>query len=286
MSIQLKLIIAVTNLINVKKIFTLEGQALRNEIAKKQKKIEKPKKNSFQGYEKEVLQVNDHGLYRFSKIANKNALLYLPGGGFVLPISGLHWDYLSDLSEHVDVDIFVGIYPLAPEFNVGDVLAFVEGSIATMKAMGYEEITIMGDSAGGNIALAAVQLDEIKQHVDKVVAISPLVDFALTNPVIVEVEKKDTIVATKALNEIRAWYAGDYLVDSPLISPINGEFDDVKVLMVSGTRDVTNPDTNRMARMYGEIEYLEFPGLPHVFALYPIPEAREVNERVWGFVDG
>ncbi|MBM5720706.1 hypothetical protein D8X92_08290 [Listeria ivanovii] len=37
MSIQLKLIIALTKLINVKKIFTLEDQTLRNEIAKKQK---------------------------------------------------------------------------------------------------------------------------------------------------------------------------------------------------------------------------------------------------------
>ncbi|MBM5696250.1 alpha/beta hydrolase [Listeria seeligeri] len=285
MSLQLKIIIAVTKLINVKKIFTLEGQALQNEVLKKQKKIEKPKNNSFQGFEKAVLMVNDHKLYKFSKVTNKKALLYLPGGGFVLPISGLHWDYLSDLSQHVDADIFVGIYPLAPIFNADDVFAFIRESVRKMKAMGYQEITIMGDSAGGNIALAVVQLAEIKKAIDKVIAISPLVDFALTNPVIIDVEKKDTIVATKALNEIRSWYASNYLVDSPLISPIYGDFDDIKVFMVSGTRDVTNPDTNRMAQMHGEIDYLEFSGLPHVFALYPIPEAGVVNKRVWKFIN-
>lgn len=37
--------------------------------------------------------------------------------------------------------------------------------------------------------------------------------------------------------------------------------------------------------MHEETECLELVGLPYVFVLYPIPEANEVNERIWGFVN-
>lgn len=285
MSIQLNMILLMTRLINVKKVFTLQGDSLKKELKKKQQNVDIPKDSHFPSYQKEELIINEHTLYKFSKKGHKKAVLYLPGGGFVLPISGLHWDYLSELSATIEADIFVGLYPLAPAFNVDDVLAYITSAVSTIKEMGYEELTLMGDSSGGNISLAAVQLAEVKHQIDKVIAICPLVDFSLTNPKIAEVAKKDTIVATPALGDIRLWYANGRPVTSPLISPIFGQFDELNVFILSGTRDITNPDSNRMAQRHPDINYLELADLPHVFALYPIPEAELPNKKIQEFIN-
>lgn len=121
MSFQLRIILLATRLLNVKKIFTLTGENLKKEVAKRQKKISTPKNLQFKGFKKEVIEIKGIPNYLFSKDSRK-LLVYLAGGGFVLPISGLHWDYLDMITKETDTDLLVLNYPLAPAHNVDDVM--------------------------------------------------------------------------------------------------------------------------------------------------------------------
>ncbi|EPH93600.1 hypothetical protein D920_03048 [Enterococcus faecalis 13-SD-W-01] len=280
MSVQLQLIIGATKLLNVKKIFTLKGQRFLDAIEKKQKKIAAPLEKQFKGYKKEVIEKQGIKSYLFSQ-KRKELIVYLAGGGFVLPISSLHWEYLDFLSASVQKDFFVLNYPLVPAAMVEELMLYIQELLEPMLD-NYESITLMGDSAGGNIALSYIQSSYNKEkRIKTAVALSPLVDFSMSNPEIKETAKRDTIVSPIALPEIRQMYAPDKSLTDPLISPMYGDFSMFDIIVLSGTRDITNPDTKKMAEMNPNIIYIEKKELPHVFMLYQmLPEAQEVNAQL------
>lgn len=185
------------------------------------------------------------------------------------------------LSKQINQDIFVLNYPLLPHTNVDDLMSYINRMLRDY-ADSYDSITLMGDSAGANILLGFSQSDFYSKHkIDKLIALSPFVDFSLNNLEIEKVEKRDTIVSSIALKEIREYYSLTRESEDKLISPIFGDFSKINVTMVSGTRDITNPDTKKMAEKFKNINYIERNKLPHVFMLYQmLPEAKEVNNLI------
>lgn len=286
MSIQLTIILAVTKLLNVKKIFTLNGDKLVTSLTKKQAKSDLPKQTQFSGSQQITSTINTHVLYGFETTASDTVVLYLPGGGFVLPITSLHWEYLDGLYQKMPMNLYVGLYPLAPTGNVNDVMDFINQALAFIhKKHPTKKIILMGDSAGGAVSLSFSQSDYETTHlIGGIVAISPIVDLTLTNPQIPLVEKKDTIVATSALYDIREWYRGSHTLIDPLISPIYGEYSNQEILIISGTRDITNPDTHLFAEKFSAIQFIEENGLPHVYPLFGLPESLPANKTILDFL--
>ncbi|MGF2941843.1 alpha/beta hydrolase fold domain-containing protein [Enterococcus xiangfangensis] len=279
MSIQLNMILLATRLLNVKKVFTLSGDSLKKEAAKRQTKIAVPKNTQFTGFKKTSIEVEGTTNYLFSK-GSKKILIYLAGGGFILPISGLHWDYLDMLTKEMETDLLVLNYPLTPKSNVDDVMRYIDLAISSHLNT-YETITLMGDSAGGNISLGYSQSVYNKEKkVKNIIALSPFVDFSLENEEITVVAKRDTIVSPIALKDVGEWYKGTHLITDPIVSPINGDYKDLNVLMISGTRDITNPDTKLLAEKNPSINYIQVENMPHIFMLYMIPESEKANQLI------
>jgi acetyl esterase/lipase len=77
-------------------------------------------------------------------------------------------------------------------------------------------------------------------------------------------------------------YAGDLDVRDPIVSPLFGSFEGLPPIAVfTGTRDLTNPDASRLpATVY------EYPGMVHVWMLFPMPEATRAVAQIASFVDG
>lgn len=143
-------------------------------------------------------------------------VMYLSGGGFILPISPLHWAFIDNIIESTNVNVVVPLYPLAPKHTIDDVIDYLLNIYENFIGI-KEELTIMGDSAGATIALALIQVLK-KQNLEfpkQVIGISPLVDFELKNPKIHEIQKRDPITATPALKEIGKWVA----VTEPYLMP-------------------------------------------------------------------
>lgn len=139
----------------------------------------------------------------------------------------------------------------------------------------------MGDSAGGNIVLGYSQSSYNKDKMIKnIIALSPFVDFSLKNKAINTVAQQDTIVSPIALKEIGEQYRGNHEITNPLISPINGNYNDLNVLIISGTRDITNPDTQLLAERNSTVKYIQQKNMPHIFMLYMIPESEKPNQII------
>ncbi|MFK7965858.1 MAG: alpha/beta hydrolase fold domain-containing protein [Burkholderiaceae bacterium] len=91
--------------------------------------------------------------------AEKTAVLYLHGGGFVIGSAWCYRALTSRLARWTGLPIFVPDYHLAPEHphpaQLNDALSCVEA----LAASGWptDRLIIAGDSAGGNLSLAVVQ---------------------------------------------------------------------------------------------------------------------------------
>jgi triacylglycerol lipase len=81
------------------------------------------------------------------------------GGAFIFPPSIFHWINYSVMAYQTGATIEVPIYPLLQQGGTaGTVVPAMAGLISTQVAQhGSSNVSVIGDSAGGNLALAAVQ---------------------------------------------------------------------------------------------------------------------------------
>lgn len=85
-------------------------------------------------------------------------LLYLHGGGYVMDIAAVHWDSIAWLCEELGASATVPIYPLAPEVTANQTLPAMRALYDELAQQhGASTITVMGDSAGGGMAMALAQ---------------------------------------------------------------------------------------------------------------------------------
>ena len=109
----------------------------------------------------------------------------LHGGGYVLKPSIFHWLDYAAMARDTGATVVVPIYPLAPQGTAATVVPQIADLIsAQIDQHGAENVSVYGDSAGGGLALAAVQElvrrgDPVPSHM---VLISPALDVTLSDP--------------------------------------------------------------------------------------------------------
>lgn len=121
------------------------------------------------------------------------------------------------------------------------------------------------------------------------VLLSPWLDLTVSDPVQAAIEPHDVMLMRPGARAAGRWYAGDWPLDDWRVSPLHGELAGLPpVLMFCGTHDILVVDARRLAarvrREGADLAYVEEPGLMHVYALMPLPEARAARERIASFV--
>jgi acetyl esterase/lipase len=209
-------------------------------------------------------------------------VLYLHGGGYVGEISVHHWRFLARLVRASGATVTVPIYTLAPHATAREVVAEVTGVQGELAAP-----VVMGDSAGGGLALAVAQAAraQARDGPRELVLLSPLVDATLSNPEIAAVAPRDPMLGVEAVALAGALYAGRDGSAGALASPINGDLAGLgHVTILIGTRDVLLPDARRLRdglQAAGTpVTYIEEHEMLHDWMLLPIPEARRTIDRL------
>jgi len=147
----------------------------------------KPKKHLkksvfyIEGFKKKKLKII---IIKNKDINIKRALLYLHGGGFQTEGSLIHIRLLSTLIENTD---FVGIYvkySLAPKylFPIGLEDCYIAYKwLKTHFCLTDENISIAGESAGGNLAIGLTMLirDRLHKSIDKLSVYYPVISHDL-----------------------------------------------------------------------------------------------------------
>lgn len=215
-------------------------------------------------------------------------LLYLHGGAYVGEIFWPQWRMIAALADRAGARAIVPIYPLAPEATCDDAFALVLAVYRDLlDHVGPERIAVVGDSAGGGLALALAQLarDAGLPQPARLVLLAPWLDVALGNPEIPAIERDDPMLAVPGLLEAGRLWAGERPLDDPLVSPLHAELGGLApIVQHVGTRDLALPDMRRLrdrARAAGHpLEHVEHPGMFHVFMAAPIPEARRALDAL------
>jgi monoterpene epsilon-lactone hydrolase len=214
-----------------------------------------------------------------------NWVLFLHGGGYIREIVRAHWRFIGDLTRNARVRCVVPIYPLAPRGTAKDVVpAMGELLRKLLEDAGAAKVTVVGNSAGAGLGLAAAQWlrDSGYRQPNGLVLISPGVDASLGSPEHMAIAARDPMQDIPGIIEAGRLYAGDLDIAHPYVSPLNGDFQGLAPMIVfSGTRDLLYPDSIELAakaRAAGvPVEFHLRQGQPHNYAGMPTPEGRQAR---------
>src|SRR6267378_8681857 len=105
------------------------------------------------------------------------AILHVHGGWFNLGTAHAYRNFVGHIASSAGADAFIPDYRLAPEHPFPAAVTDVEACYRGLVDKGIDKIAVVGDSAGGNLALVLVSTDMAPVGA---VAISPVTDLALT----------------------------------------------------------------------------------------------------------
>ncbi|NDV10297.1 alpha/beta hydrolase [Rhodococcus sp. IEGM 248] len=211
------------------------------------------------------------------------------GGAYVREIVSFHWLFARTITAAASVRLLLPIYPLAPHRTaaqtVADAADIVESAISTQ---GADNVAVIGDSAGGGIALAAAQ--ELKRRgapqPSRLILLSPWLDVTMSDPAQATIEKRDILLARGGLKEAGRLYAGDLEVTDWRVSPLFGDLTGLAPMSVyTGTHDILVTDsralTQRARDAGATVDYTEEIGMQHDYALFPlIRQAHTAREDI------
>lgn len=207
---------------------------------------------------------------------SRGQLVYWHGGGFINGIATQHWKLIDHLVSATGREALVPQYGLAPGNHLGDAMDLLGAVLDVV----HGPVHVLGDSAGGTLALLQAHLHP--GRIAGLTLIAPWLDLAMGNPAVDAVEPRDPWLTRAGLRPAAsAWARGRDLRD-PHVSPLFGDHDQLPpTLVIVGDRDICMPDCQVLAECAGSSVRLQVgPGLPHVYPLLPIPEARPAREQI------
>lgn len=225
----------------------------------------------------------------------ERTIYYLHGGGYVFGSPKSHRAATFALAQEACADVFSLNYRMAPEHLFP---AAVEDAVAGYRwllAKGNEPATIFvgGDSAGGGLAMAL--LLSIKEKGLPMPAgaflYSPWTDLTVSGKSIWENEKSDAMFKAEYIVEGAKRYLGDADPNSPLASPLFGDFSELPPMLIFASDDEVLRDDSirlhdRLKQAGVSSELILEKGLIHVWPIFPgrFPEAIEAIRRTSDFM--
>ena len=222
--------------------------------------------------------------------ANENTksnivIIYIHGGAYTGDFIPFHWIFLRKLLKETDAKIIAPAYRLAPfgtykdAFNL--IVPIYEECLKTS-----DKIILMGDSAGGGLALSLAIYFKLNKYrlPDELILLSPWVDVSLDNDDIKEYELVDPMLYVDSLRaSVEPWRGGLDEHDWQ-VSPIYGNLKGISNITVFvGTREIFYPD---IIKLYAKLdknsnnELIIGEEMNHAYPLIPIPESKEAIIKI------
>lgn len=251
-----------------------------------------------QGYTLDTYDVDGVPLEILSKngTENENLILHFHGGAYIIEYMDIYrqvayrYSRISEGTTVASID-----YRIAPKDTFPAALEDAEKAWEWLLAKGYDakNIIIVGDSAGGNLALSltAKLRDENRELPKALVLMSPWTDMAGLGESHTTNQTKDPIFGNKDgivnNNTGKNAYAGDYDLTNPYLSPAYGEFNEFPPMLIQvGTYEVLESDSvtvYQKAKAAGvDVVLTKYEGMFHVFQLAGslLPESKQAWQEV------
>jgi acetyl esterase/lipase len=222
-------------------------------------------------------------------------VIYLHGGAYVVGSATANIVLPARLANASGIPVLSIDYRLAPESPFP---AALEDAVAVLGKV-YEQgqdprkLVLMGDSAGGGLALAAtLRLRQMNVELPAaLVLISPWTDLTRSGDTNTTLESADPIITWGGtLARPARAYAADADTANPLISPVYADYAGMPPMLVqAGSREILLSDSVRLvrkARRAGvDVRFDVWDGMWHVFQVHPAAaEAEEAIAEMAAFV--
>lgn len=223
-------------------------------------------------------------------------IILLHGGAYVAEAMKGHRVLLEKLALENGFKVTFIDYPLAPENKASETIEIVmKAYLELINLYQDDEFYLLGDSAGGGLALALLQLlrdNNIERRPSKTVLLSPWLDISMKNPEIYQYIEKEVLLSLDGLKTCGKQYAGDIDLHDPIVSPIEGDLNDLHNLKVFvSSHELFYPDCMLLKE---KIEMTDGTSIDlsinnkmiHDWVILPIPESDETIEEIAHFFAG
>jgi acetyl esterase/lipase len=204
------------------------------------------------------------------------AILYLHGGAYIAGSAHAYRHLAGQIAARTAVAAFIPDYRLAPEHHFPAALDDTRAVYRGLIERGVRAIAIVGDSAGGGLALALLTIAQSEalsagQFAPCAGAVmSPWVDLALTAPSLKDRAEADPLLTRTALLAAARSYLNGRDADDPLASPLYGSLAGMPPLQLHvGMEEILLDDARRYfararaAKVDAALHVWE--GMTHVF---------------------
>ena len=216
-------------------------------------------------------------------------IVYLHGGAYYWNISKHNWSFAEALLQKTNATIILPDYPLAPDSTCAQVYDYM-GELYQELRLKYkpENISLIGESAGAGLALGFTMFlrDQNITQPKQLILLAPWLDVTMSNPDILQIDKKDKILGIGGLQLAGKGYVGELSPSDFRISPINGDLSDLSQISVFvGTHDLFAADSRKLrdkAHSIGvNLKYYEYPKMFHVWILVnKLKEAKHAQKQI------
>jgi monoterpene epsilon-lactone hydrolase len=203
------------------------------------------------------------------------AIIHAHGGWFNFGTARAYRNLVGHIASGAGAQAFIPDYRLAPENLFPAAVTDVEACYRGLVGRGIKKIAVVGDSAGGNLAL--VLLSKVSAQANKggiapvgAVAISPVTDLALTGESYETRAEADPYFTKSQAAALVASYLGHADPNDPLASPLYGDLSGLPPIRVHvGDDEVLLDDSRRYveravaAGVDAELDV--WMGMPHGF---------------------
>jgi epsilon-lactone hydrolase len=227
---------------------------------------------------------------------NKRVIMYLHGGAYVAGSLKSHREIVFRLARELHARALAIDYRLAPEHPYPAALEDAFAAYQYLLDIGTDsaDITIMGDSAGGGLALALLQELRAKKIPLPACAIclSPWTDLTGSGATMQSNSGIDPMLTSQLLHDDARYYANGMDLKIPTISPLFGSFAGLPPILIQvGTDEILLDDSRRLVELAkkdgSEIELEIWPRMFHAWHMYffLLSDARKAINKIGQFVD-
>ncbi|MDR1387175.1 MAG: alpha/beta hydrolase [Propionibacteriaceae bacterium] len=221
-----------------------------------------------------------------------NTLFFIHGGGWILGPLSYHWRLCLELNRLTGATVVIPDYPLVPHADCLETLAFIQArhdeTRHGLADRPRRPPIVMGDSAGGNLALVLAQqlAAQGQPPPAHTILLSPALDLTLSDPRAALIERIDPMLGSPALTQIGLWYANGLPLDDPRVSPLYGDLAGLGPITVfTGTADMLYPGAEGLGEKAASagLDYTAhvYPHMIHDWMLVPwLPEARRATRQI------
>lgn len=224
-------------------------------------------------------------------------IVALHGGAYVATASLFHWWTYTDMARETGATVIVPLYRLVPDGGtageaVPKTARFLE---KVMADHGADNVSVIGDSAGGGLALAAVQelVGRGSTVPSRMVLFAPWLDVSMSDPLSTELDAGDPLLDVANPREAGEDWGGELGATHPYASPLFGSLEGLPPITVySESLDLVTPDTLRLQQLVAAGGYSNFTfnlrkDLLHDWFIFGfLPDAHAIRPSVYAALLG